>query len=422
MDDPQRLRRVVEGLRSGIPYQEMAQAIVFGRESQITQLNRLMEQTEDARRPKFPAMVIRAHYGEGKTHLLQSFWGAAADRNWVVSYISLSKETPLDRLDQIYPKIIDSTFVPGGKMAGIESIVDEGLKAPQILAEARAMEFSARVMAILDNLVAHNEGYPELIQDISGTFLSAAELKRIYRGNFSRALKLERTVMREEAFEYLRLVDWLIHRAGYQGWLILFDEVELIGKFGRGARSRAYASIGRLLNLSAPHLLTVWALASNFLTDVIYQRNDQAAAPGWLQSRPKEQHLAAFCQEGIGALVEAKSLEPLSRDQVDQLIMQIYSFHRDAYSWQPPQEPRDLIRLIRNLAPAQDTRLRTVVRLSLTILDIWFQYGVDPSLSIGQVEDEDLAEDQEKTGPAEGAHVDSKAPSPGNVYRADFLE
>ncbi len=395
MADAQQARRVIEGLRSGIPYREMAHEIVLGRENQIALLNRMMDLTGEGHRPKFPAVFLRASYGQGKTHLMQSYWGSASDRNWVVSYVSLSKETPIDRMDLLYPKIIASTYVPGAKFGSMSLIVDQALSRSQVLAEARAQEFSPRAMAVLDNLVTHNEGYSELLQDVSGTFLPIGRLKQLYRANFNRPLKISNSPMRDEAYEYLRLTDALIRWAGYAGWLILFDEVELIGKLGKGARARSYASIGRILDLAMPGTLSSWALASNFLTDVVHQRNDQEIAPAWLQSRSKtaDDPLVNWCRQGIDALIESKPLDPLSRQQIDGLLEQIYLLHQDAYAWRPPQSLDGLIRFVHNMAPAQDTRIRTYVRLSLTILDIWFQYGVNPTIRVGNVEDEDLAEE-----------------------------
>ena len=370
-------RLIIEGLRSGVPYRDMAKNVAFGRERYIEHVRRLMEGVEQERPPKFPAHIVRANYGEGKTHLLHSLWGLAEDRNWVVSFVSFSKETPLNRLDQLYPKIIENTYMPGSSHPGVAGIVERALES-QLLAEALALKFSPRVMAVLNSLVVRDEGYEELRMDIAGQFLGVAELKRIHRQNLGRPPSLPRASLKDEAFEYIRFVDWLIHKAGFQGWLILADEVELIGKLGRGARSQAYANMGRFLAGDLPHTLTVWALAANFLGDVLIRRNDREEAPRWLAVRPREEARAPWCETALDALLESKLLDSLALPQVQSLIVRIHDWYQSAYNWAAPFDGEELYRQTRHFAPTQDTRLRTWVRLSLTILDIWYQYGEAP--------------------------------------------
>ncbi len=47
---------------------------------------------------KSSGRIISGKYGEGKTHLLNTVFNIAHANNMVVSVISLSKETPFDKL------------------------------------------------------------------------------------------------------------------------------------------------------------------------------------------------------------------------------------------------------------------------------------------------------------------------------------
>jgi hypothetical protein len=375
-------RQVVEGLRSGVPYREMAKSIVFGREKTITQVSRILESIEQGRSQKSSAYIVRANYGEGKTHVLNSLWGLAEDGNWVVSQVSLSRETPLDRLEQLYPKLMENTYVPGSRQPGITRVVTAALDEMHLLAELRELDLAPRVSALVDNLISHNEGMPELMADVEGRFLSTTELKQIYRKNYAKPLKLPRSTIRNDIYDYFRLIDWLIKKAGFAGWLILFDEVELIGKLGKGARCRAYGQMGRLIAGSLSHTATVWAVASNFNSDVLQARGDREEAARYLAARPKDETLAPYAEEAIDALLEAKMLDPLSKTQVRGLISQIYQLHLDAYGWQAPFSEEELYEQIRTLTPTQDTRVRTWVRLCLMVLDIWYQYGEAPTVAV----------------------------------------
>ena len=391
-----RSKFIVEGLRSGVPYRDLAKTVAFGREKYIDIVKRMMEGVEQGRAPKLPSLVLRANYGEGKTHLLHSLWGAGEDRNWVVSFVSLSKETPLDRLDYLYPKLMENTYIPGSAQPGIAYIVAKALEN-QLLPEARTMGMSARIMAVLDGLVVHDEGYDELLADVAGNFLGVADLKRIYRQNLGRAPQLTKSSMKDEAFEYMRLIDWLIQKAGFAGWLILIDEVELIGKFGKGARSQAYANMGRMIEGKLPHALSVWALAANFFSDVLIRRNDREECPRWLSARQKEEERAPWSEAALDALLEAKLLDPLTSAQIKALVQQIHELHQEAYAWSAPFSSEDLYEQVRRFAPTQDTRLRTYVRLSLAILDIWYQHGEPPVIEyLDPLQDAALDEQPER--------------------------
>ncbi|HUW65891.1 MAG TPA: BREX system ATP-binding domain-containing protein [Spirochaetia bacterium] len=400
-------RVIIEGLRSGVPYLDSAGEVVFGREGSISNMQRLMEAVEQGRPPRLPAYFFRANYGQGKTHLLYSLRGMARERNWVVSLLTLSKETPLDRLDYVYPKLVSETYIPGSRQPGCEKIVSQALGASFVLSEALEMELSPRVMAVLDNLTGQNvkvEDYSGLLADVSGSFLRLSELKNIHRQNFGKALKLGRSSLREEVIHYFKLMDWLIRRAGYQGWLILFDEVELVGKLGRGGRSRAYANIGRFLSGFLPRTITVWAVASNFESDVVVPRNDREDCPAWLARRPKEEAGVQWCGAAVDSLLEAVLLDPLPPQKMQSLIGQVLALHQNAYDWQCPFGAPDLYERVMALIRTwltRDAPLRTWVRVTITVLDIWFQYGEEPTVKqIEDLLDADLAEDGPDSGEA----------------------
>lgn len=379
MERAENHKLILEGLRSGVPYRALAKKVVFGRERYIDVVCRIMEAVEQDRAVRASSYVVRANYGEGKTHLLHSLWGMAEDRGWAVSLVSISKETPLDRLDYLYPKLIQNTYLPGSSQPGIQEVVKRALTSAQLLLpEARVSGFSERTLAVLECLVAQNEGFEEMLNDLSGEFLGAPELKRIYRKNFGRAPVIPKIFWKDEAASYLRLLSWLIHKAGYGGWLILLDEVELIGKLGKGARSQAYANIGRLLDGQLVRTVSVLALAANYHSDVLIRRGDREQAPLWLATRPRLAALVSGCEAALEAIAEARLLEPLSPAELRALVGQILDLHQTAYGWTAPVDADGLLEQVRQYAPTQDARLRTCVRLALTILDIWFQYGEAP--------------------------------------------
>ncbi len=398
-------RVIIEGLRSGIPYRETAQAITIGREGSLRALTSLMDTVSHGRRPNAFGQVIRAQYGEGKTHLMHAMAHQAWDANWVVSMLSISKETPLDRLDHLYPKLVSNTYRPGSKQAGLDAIITESLAEPHLLAESRAVDLTERTRTVLDNLARQNAGTAELLADVSGQFLTLAELKRIHRENFHKLLKIPSTRIQEEIPAYLILVDWLIARAGYEGWLILIDEVEVLGKFGRGGRARSYANMGRFLTGLGDRTISVWAVAGNFQTDVLVERHDMEQIPQWLSARPREAASADWARIALEELATARPLPSPTTAEIRELMRRIYELHQDAYHWTVPVTHDRFYDMVRENVGTLDARLRTWVRLALGLLDLWFQYGVDGiEVRAEFIEDVDLSEDDEveRDGEADG--------------------
>ena len=387
-------RVIIEGLRSGIPYRETADTMTVGRQDNLRSLASLMETVAAGRRPKTSGQIVRAQYGEGKTHLLHAMASQAWDANWVVSMVSLSKESPLDRLDHLYPKIAQNLMRPGSRVAGLQPLVTEALQASLFLSESRTLSLSDRTRLVLDNLARQDAGFEDLVGDLEGNFLTAVELKRIHRENFSKSIQLPASRVKDEVPYYFLLVDWLIQRAGYQGWLILFDEVELMGKFGRGGRARSYGNLGRFLAGMGERTVSVWAVAGNFQKDVLIDRGDVERAPEWLMSRPQDVNSVAWARLALDELSSARPLEPPSVVAVKELIGQVFRLHQEAYGWTAEMDESAFWERVRSQLPSTDAKLRTWVRLSLALLDNALLYGADGgAVRAGALDEVDLSED-----------------------------
>ena len=76
--------------------------------------------------------------------------------------------------------------------------------------------------------------------------------------------------------------------AGYSGWVLLVDEVELIGRYSLKQRARSYAELarwmGKLEKVSYPGLSTAFALTADFSSFVLEGRNDVERIPGRLRA------------------------------------------------------------------------------------------------------------------------------------------
>jgi len=135
----------------------------------------------------------------------------------------------------------------------------------------------------------------------------------------------------------------LIRAAGYAGWVLLVDEVELIGRYSFMQRARSYAALARWAGLlegeACPGLLTVFAITSDFASAVLEGRNDAEAVPGKLRASglDPERLLASQAERGMRFIArEALHLRPPDRQLIEHTREQVRAIHGRAYGWTPP--------------------------------------------------------------------------------------
>jgi hypothetical protein len=134
-------------------------------------------------------------------------------------------------------------------------------------------------------------------------------------------------------------VSRLIRAAGYRGWLLLFDEVELIGRYSLLQRARAYAEVARWLDgfdtEPLDGMATVFAIVSD-IDALIHEKDDAEQAPNRLRAKGDEA-LAARAERGIRILErEGMLMEPPSQEGLVVLHEALRALHARAHEWGAP--------------------------------------------------------------------------------------
>jgi P-loop Domain of unknown function (DUF2791) len=123
----------------------------------------------------------------------------------------------------------------------------------------------------------------------SGDPIATPELRRRLRDIGEVRPSLPPVAARELGGQRLRFVAKLLAAAGSGGWLILFDEVELIGRYSLQQRARSYAEIARWMR--GEHggpgvpIAAVLAMTDDFEAAVITGRNDRDLVPERLRAK-----------------------------------------------------------------------------------------------------------------------------------------
>src|SRR5215831_4495817 len=89
-------------------------------------------------------------------------------------------------------------------------------------------------------------------------------------------------------FERFRFTARMAAGAGYKGWLLLIDEVELIGRYTFLQRAKSYAELARwmgLLEECYPGILTIAAITDTFDPEVLVGKGDLSSIRPELENR-----------------------------------------------------------------------------------------------------------------------------------------
>ncbi len=341
-------RRAIEALRAGVP-NRAAIRLLGTAEAKICE--RFVENLQSCKDGgQATGQVIAGGFGTGKSHLLGYLQDAALKENFIVSWVVISKETPLFDLGKLYVSAIRNATVPKHNDDAMTAVLSKfGSKGDdaydELLHWAESPESGlSPLFAGLLYLFSHPSTYPERVQQIARFFaggkLRLTDVKQWLRevGAVER-FPLKPIRQPDLILQRLSFVPRLIAAAGYSGWVMLLDEVELIGRYSLLQRSRSYAELARWLGLGldaeerAPGVVTVAAITDDFTSEVILNRRDDEHAPKMLSDR-NEQKAAERARLGIATLMEKQVLlQTPTAELLQDSLKKIRGFYSAAYGW-----------------------------------------------------------------------------------------
>lgn len=385
-------RHVIEALRSGIPSRAVGQYFSEARPRLMRDISDRLDTVRESR--KSSGMVIAGKYGEGKTHLLNTVFNLAHSNNMVVSYLSLSKETPFDKLPLIYQKIIGNTYLPKRKQPGFMQELEKmtpgsPLAGEMLLYAAKQLETDKLYYLLRSYLNTEDQDEKFLLQaDLEGDFIGNAPLKKIYRRIFSQPAKYNVNFGKtKHCGDYFDFMSHLFAQMGYEGWVILIDETELMGRLGKKARLNAYRNMASFLIPSGrlEAVFSLFALSASYAEDVIEGKHEYLNLETLMPDNPEPVRTV------LNLLVKAPQLLPLTDEEICQVLARIQEFHGRAYGWNPAVSVETLTAATR----CGGYLLRTKIRAAIEFLDQLYQYGQAGNTRINELGQETFEEEEE---------------------------
>lgn len=383
-------RHIIEALRSGIPSRAVGQYFSEARPKIMKEISGRLDMVCD--QGKSSGMIISGKYGEGKTHLLNTVFNLAHSNNMVVSYLSLSKETPMDKLYLVYQKLIQNTYLPKRQQAGfmheLEKIsANSPVANEMLLYAAKQLETDKLYYLFRSYLNTEDPDEKFLLQaDLEGDFIANVPLKKIYRRIFNQSVKYNVNFTKtKHCSDYFSFMGHLFTQMGYHGWVILIDETELMGRLGKKARLNAYRNMANfLLPDKCPEAsFSIFALSASYAEDVIEAKHEYE---NLMLIYPEEQEPAKTV---LDLLSRAPQLLPLTKDEIHEILYKIQDFHGKAYEWTPNLS-------IDSLSEATQSGgylLRTKIRAAIEFLDQLYQYGKAGKTTVNELGEEVYTED-----------------------------
>lgn len=383
-------RHIIEALRSGVPSRAVGQYFSEARPRIMREISDRLDSVCDA--GKSSGMIISGKYGEGKTHLLNTVFNLAHSNNMVVSYLSLSKETPMDKLYLVYQKVIQNTYLPmrqqPGFMQELEKISANSPVASEMLVYVlQQLETDKLYYLFRSYLNTEDSDEKFLLQaDLEGDFVANAALKKIYRRIFNETVKYKVNFTKtKHCGDYFKFMSHLFTLMGYHGWVILIDETELMGRLGKKARLNAYRNMARFLlpERCPENTFSIFALSASYTEDVIEAKHEYENLEAVYPDEPEPARTV------LDLLVKAPQLVPLTKEEISSVLGKIQDFHGRAYEWTP------------NLSLASLTEstqsggylLRTKIRAAIEFLDQLYQYGKAGNTTVNELGEETFTEE-----------------------------
>ncbi|HZN74597.1 MAG TPA: BREX system ATP-binding domain-containing protein [Micromonosporaceae bacterium] len=406
MDDVLTCRRVVEALRAGVPNRSAVAAL--GSEQPAIE-DRFQALCQAAAGGTAGGLLFGGGFGTGKSHLLEHLAQLALEAGFTVSRVVVSKEMPLHdpvkvfraavetagRLDQARPALVEAAA----------ALDVDGRAYVELLRWATSTgsglnERFPATLALFAQLREQDAAYADaIVRFWSGDPIAVPELRRRMREIGEQRPVLSPVSAAELGRQRLRFAARLLAAAGSAGWVILFDEVELIGRYSLLQRAKSYAELARWMrgDLGGPGVpvAAVFAMTDDFEAAVITGRNDRDQVPSRLRAKgtPEAEELATAAQLGMRIIDrEMHLLTPPDELELKQVYTRLREMHARAFGWDPPD--------VAGLERLGATRMRQYVRAWINewdlvrldpayrpqtaILDVASDYRENPDLEQGE--------------------------------------
>jgi len=390
--------------RVGLPY------ITVGREAEIRALLHDLDLVADGG-ASFRFLVGR--YGSGKSFLLQTIRNHAMGRNFVVCDADLSPERRLQgskgqglaTYRELIRNLSTKTRPDGGALtlvldrwiSGVQQEVSLDTGAtPDDPAFAREVE--ARIMGTISRLqeLVHGYDFARLLtlywrSHLEGDDETKANVTKWFRGEYRtksearEELGVNIIISDDDWYDYLKLFAEFLVQAGYEGLIVLVDELVNLYKIHNAvSRQYNYEKILTMYNDTLQGHAHHLGILMSGTPQSIEDRRRGIYSYEALRSRLTQ---GRFAQEGLADLLAPViRLEPLTYEELLVLIEKLADIHAGYFGYERVLGEADLITFLQleygRVGTETHLTPREVIRDFIEMLDILYQ---NPQLGVAEL-------------------------------------
>ncbi len=376
-------RRALEALRAGVPNSESVLALGSMQPKVIEAFSENLAGIQKIdRETAVPGLLLGGGFGSGKSHLLEALAQRALQNQFVVSKVVVSKETPFHNVAAVFRAAIADARVPGRPGSAVNEIA-HGINVNSssyaklyhwLHNEGKFIDHRLTAsLRLFEQFSSGDEDFTDrLMQFWAGDNLPITELrKRLKEAGWLAEYDIragsEQNLCRDRFIFFARL----IRAAGYLGWVILIDELELIGRYSMLQRARSYAEItwwreGFNKDPASP-ITSVLTTVDDFESEVLIRRNDYEKVPARLRASGKSDQttIADAAERGMKYLARDQiKLNSPDDDELNRTYELIKQIHALAFDWNPPD--------VAGIERLPSNRMRQYVRSWINEWDLLF--------------------------------------------------
>ena len=415
-------RRALESLRNGVPNGDAVSALGCSQPVVEQGFNAMLDRltVPGNRHDGGQGMMVAGDFGSGKSHLLGYLENCALERNFVCSRVVISKETPLFDIDKVFRAVVEKGRVPGVTGQMVEEIaqkLDYSSPGYTDFFQWANQEDNGLHRIIPATLAVHEyDNDPQLLNEINWFWSGERiQLKSVRDGlrhwGLLQAHPFRAPVSRDMPPQKLRFVLELIKAAGYNGWVVLLDEIELVANYSVLQRARSYAELARWMGQSTeekyPGLVVVGTMTADLPEEVLDSKEDRDKAVPRLRARGREADLLTAARAEAGMRLLERGFRTLAEPDEAMLLnlyRQLKTIHSEAYGWDAPEIdhgigrgiPASIRRYVRRWINEWDLRrLYPDTEPEIEETELTFSYEEDTTLEQAHSEDDGARAERE---------------------------
>ncbi len=390
--------------RIGLPY------ITVGRE---TEINAFLHDVDIIADGGASFRFIVGKYGSGKSFLLQTIRNYAMDKNFVVVDADLSPERRLHGTKgqglATYKELIQNMSTKTRPEGGaLTLILDRWISSIQSEAAAESglgfsdsgfgKEVEKRIYAVITSLneMVHGFDFAKLLiiyyqSTVEGNDENKAKVVKWFRGEYATKTEAKADIgvniiiTDDDWYEYIKLFAMFLKKAGYNGLLILIDELVNIYKIPNSiTRQYNYEKILTMYNDTLQGKARYLGFIMGSTPQSIEDTRRGVFSYEALKSRLEE---GRFGREDIkDVLAPVIKLSPLTYEELLVLIEKLADIHADLYEYKQTLSQEDMINFIKiefsRIGADTNITPREVIRDFIKLLNIVVQ---NPKINVAEL-------------------------------------